>query len=176
VSPSGAAEGVKMRGRYFIPVIAILLSLAASSCCAGEPVPTVEYQPVTIAELIANTSAYNNEHVVVTGRFVDFTQRPPPECYPNPGCSFGQQLNIYAPYRSTWGIADGSGEIGVLVIYNVGTLVHTLPDYEDGETITIRGTALATTVPDYCNSMLRYRSLYISVDAEDIDITIAPGQ
>ena len=176
MSPSGAAEGVKMRGRYFIPVIAILLSLAASSCCAGEPVPTVEYQPVTIAELIANTSAYNNEHVVVTGRFVDFTQRPPPECYPNPGCNFGQQLNIYAPYRSTWGIADGSGEIGVLVIYNVGTLVHTLPDYEDGETITIRGTALATTVPDYCNSMLRYRSLYISVDAEDIDITIAPGQ
>jgi hypothetical protein len=172
VNPPGAAEGVKMRSKYFIPLIAAVLALAATSCCAGEPVSPVEYQPVTVAELIANTSAYDNQHVVVSGEFVDFTQRPPPECYPNPGCGFPQQLDIYAPYRSTWGIADGSDEIGVLVIYNVGTLVHTLPDYEEGETVTIRGKALATTVSDYCNSMLRYRSLYISVDADDIDITI----
>ena len=165
-----------MRTEYFIPLIAVLLALAATSCCAGEPVAPVEYRPVTIAELIANTSAYDNEHVEVSGRYVDFTRRTPPECYPNPGCGFGQQLDIYATYRSTWGIADGSGEVGVLVIYDVGTLVHTLPNYEEGETVTIRGKALATTVSDYCNSLLRYRSLYISVDANDIDITITPSQ
>jgi len=165
-----------MRVKYFIPLIAVLLALLATSCCAGEPSAAPDYQPVTIAELIANTSAYNNHKVAVSGEFVDFTRQPAPECYPNPGCGFPQQLEVYAPYRTTWGIVDGSGEIGVLVIYDVGTLVHILPNYEEGETITIRGTALATTVPDYCNSMLRYRSLYISVDADDIDITIAPGQ
>ena len=172
MNPFGAAEGVKMKSKYFIPVIAAVLVLAATSCCVGEPVAPVEYKPVTIEELIGNTSAYNNEHVAVSGEYVDFSRRPPPECYPNPGCGFPQQLETYAPYRTTWGIADDSGEIGVLVIYNVGTLVHTLPNYEEGETITIRGTALATTVSDYCNSMLKYRSLYISVDSKDIDITI----
>jgi hypothetical protein len=172
VNPFDTAEGVEMKSKYFIPVVTAVLVLAATSCCAGEPVAPPEYQPVTIAELIGNTSAYNNRNVAVSGRYVDFTQRPPPQCYPNPGCGFPQQLETYALYPTTWGIADGSGEVGVLVIYDVGTLVHTLPDYEEGETITIRGTALATTVSDYCNSLLRYRSLYISVDARDIDITI----
>lgn len=161
-----------MKTEYFIPVIIAVLVLCATACSGGN-VEAPEYTPVTIAGLIGNSTAYNNEKVSVSGRYVDFAHRPPPQCPPQLGCStVTQQLETYALYPTTWGIADGDGEIGVLVIHDMGTLVHTLPNYEEGEMITLKGTSIATTTPGRCNSTTQYRSLYIAVDAKDIDITI----
>jgi hypothetical protein len=133
-----------------------------------------EYQTVTIKELISDTTKYNGQEILVRGKFTDMRNRPIPMCEPI-GTGLNPEIREgYKTYLSTWGISNQDGEIGVDVIDENAVHISTMPNYKEGQEIELIGIAKSTTVADNCNRDIRYKSVYIEIDAKDIDITLKP--
>ena len=133
-----------------------------------------EYQTVTIKDLISDTTKYGGQKILVVGRFTDMSSRSIPQCVPVGTGVNPETRDIYRTYLSTWGISDQDGKISVDVIDENGVHDSTMPNYKEGQEIELRGIARATTVADYCSRDIRYKSVYIEVNANDIDITSKP--
>ena len=135
-----------------------------------------EYQTVTIRELVSDTTAYDGQKVLVRGEFRDMSGRPIPACEPTGTGKDPEIRESYRIYYRSWGVSDVSGTVGVRVIDKNGVgISRPLPNYEEGQQIELRGIARASTVQATCNRDVRYRSLYLEVNAADIDITLKPG-
>jgi len=163
----------KMRGRLGILAIATLIiaTTAFCACAPAEPPATSEYTPVTIGELIGNTTKYDGQKVEVTGEYINLYPWAQPGCVPVGKNRSPEIREVYHVCPSVWGIYDIDGRIGVAVIASNGVEICNPPNYDKDEEIVLRGIARATTVPDYCFPYIRFRSIYIEVNASDIDIT-----
>ena len=173
---TGGACG-KMRGRFYILATATLIvaTTALCACAPAEAPATSEYTPVTIGELIGNTTKYDGQKVVVSGEYTILSQGIP-GCIPVDGNRSPEYREKYSFYPSTWGISDSEGAIGTVVIRPEGVLVGgPLDDYKEGDTIELRGTLKSATVQDYCFPYIHFRSMYIEVNTGDIDIDLKPS-
>lgn len=138
------------------------------------PERTSEYQTVTIKGLISYSNQYDGKNILVRGKFTDMTNMPVPMCVPT-GTGINPEIREgYKTYPSTWGISNQDGEIGVDVIDENGIHISTKPNYREGQEIELKGTAKFTTVADSCSKDIRYKSIYIEVNARDVDITLKP--
>ncbi len=134
-----------------------------------------DYQTVSIKELISNTTKYDGQKILVRGKFTDMRKRPIPMCVPIGTGESPEIRESYKTYPSTWGVFNQDGEIGVDVIDENGVQISTMPNYKEGQKIELRGIVRSTTVADYCDRDIRYRSVYIEVNIKDIDITLKPS-
>ena len=164
----------------YILVILLVVAVAAFigiKYIAGPdktPEGAVEYQAVTIKDLIGSANQYDGKNILVKGKFTDMTNRPVPMCVPSGIGLFPKIKEGYKTYPSTWGISNQDGEIGIDVIDENGVHVSTKPNYKEGQEIELRGMVKSTTVADSCSKDIRYKSVYIEVNARDIDITLKP--
>lgn len=136
------------------------------------PEGTVEHQAVTIKELIGSADQYDGKNILIKGKFTDMTNRPVPMCEPTGTGLFPKIREGYKIYPSTWGISNQDGEIGIDVIDENGVHVSTKPNYIEGQEIELKGVAKSTTVADSCSKDIRYKSVYLEVNAGDVDITL----
>ncbi len=164
-----------MRGRLCILVVSTLLTVALAfcACTPGEPPATSDYTPVTIGELIGNTTKYDGQKVEVSGTYtVIILGRP--ACIPVETNKSIEIREDYEIFSSGWGISDDNGIISVVVISDSGVQIGSLPNYGEDEEIELRGVARAATVKNYCWPYIRYKSVYIEVNASDIDVDLKP--
>ena len=163
-----------MRGRLSILTVSTLIIAATALCaCApGEPPATSEYTPVTIGELIANTTKYDGQKVSISGRYT--TNIPGYHSCPTVDINSSPEISEeYRVYPSLWVISDNDGRVGVVVIMR-GIETSTLPNYIENERIEVRGIARAVNVSSRCLPYIIYRSIYIKVNASDIGIETKP--
>ena len=167
---------MKMKNIYILT--GLLLTVILVSGCSQQ-IKDVEkpagYQMVTIKELISDTTKYDGQKISVVGKFTDMRYRPTPECI---AVGTGENPEIreaYKTYPSSWGISNQDGEIGLDVIDENGVHISTMPNYKEGQEIELKGIARSTTVADNCNRDIRYRSVYIEVNVEDVAITLKPS-
>ena len=160
-----------MRGRFYILAIATLIiaAVAFCACSPAEQPATSEYTPVTIAELIANTTKYDGKKVSVSGEYALLTQGIP-GCIPVNSNRSPEYRDDYKIFPSTWGISDSGSAIGTAVFRPDGVQTGALPNYKEGDKLELKGIAVATTVQDYCFPYISFQSMYIKVNASDIDI------
>ncbi|MBD3203846.1 hypothetical protein GF327_06100 [Candidatus Woesearchaeota archaeon] len=166
---------MKLKKSYIL--IVLFLSVMLVSGCIQQIKDTEKqegYQAVTIKELINDTTKYDGQKVSVMGEFTDMRGKLIPECVP---IGTGENPEIreeYKVYPSVWGISNQHGEIGVDVVDENGVHISTMPDYKEGQEIELKGTIRSTTVADYCDKDIRYKSMYIEVNAKDVDIRLKP--
>jgi hypothetical protein len=166
---------MNMKKNYILIGLVVIVTVIFIGIMYTDKIEKIsEYQAVTIKELINDTTKYNGQKILVRGKFTDMTIRPVPMCIP---IGTGENPEIreeYKTYPSTWGISSQDGEIGVVVIDENNIQISTLPNYKEGQEIELKGMARSTTVADFCNRDIRYKSVYIEVNAKDIDITLKP--
>jgi len=133
-----------------------------------------DYKQVSIKELINDPKKYDGQNILIKGKFTKMIERPLPECIPIGTGDRPEIKEEYKTYPSAWGIYDQDGEIGVMVYDEKLGIISTLPNYREDQGIELKGIARSTTVSDYCDLNIRYRSIYIEVNVRDIDVTLKP--
>lgn len=153
-----------MKAGFFLAGL-VLFVVGASSCDVDQR-DSIEYEQVTIGELVGNTTAYDLRNVSVNGTYVDmpmYDLHPAVICWRQ--CDTYQLIEEYSEYRCYfWGISDGHDTIALCPLSDRDKYPH----LEEGQEIEIRGTAHATTIVVGWCSCRKLRSLYITVDARDI--------
>jgi len=132
-----------------------------------------ETKETTISSLLANLEKYDSQPITVTGKYKKSGYKAIPMCKPTGTGKNSIIKETYRIYPSSWILTelnDEYKELGIIVISEKGVQISTLPNYTEGQQVTLQGVAKFTTVQDNCSRDIRYKSIYLEVRAEDINI------
>lgn len=159
-----------------VSVLALAVLVFTAFCACGPP----EYQPVTIDELIANTSVYDGQKVTVTGEYIDLDKFHCNMIEPVPllgeeECTNPPYVDKYSPYFvGPWGISSGGSEGNIVAfIFQCDADECEPPDFKEGQEIEVRGVVEATVFIGCDCECVKCRSLFIA-PATPKDVTIIP--
>lgn len=146
--------------------------LTCEFAACPSPAPTEIFEPVTINQLITNMNKFENKKVSVKGIYAG-QMTVQAMCVPTASDNTPRILEEYQFYPTAWVITEGKGvdTLGIKVLDKNNAVNSTLPNYKIREEIELKGTARTATVPDQCRSNIRYKSIYLEVKEEDVNLT-----
>ncbi len=122
------------------------------------------YPRLTPTTALTFAPDYKDQQVNIRGQYFLFSSRQKPLCVAEGGTvKFPMIRADYKPYPGIWGLTDGAIDVAVKVINAEGQEIITLPKFQPGEEISLKGRLRLTTTLDDCNLDVTYQTLYLEV-------------
>ncbi len=154
---------VRIAVLYLLFVIA-LVGLSCLISTKGAP-------EVSIGEVVSDRlgeGEHEGNRILVSGIYRK-QEFPRPMCVPTGTGEDPEITENYKVFPSRWMIVGDGKMLGVMVL-DGAIQVSTLPQYEEGQSISLEGVVRYATVVRPCNKDIHDKSVYIEVDIKDVDI------
>lgn len=127
------------------------------------------YPRLTPTTAAFDAPLYKDQQVNLKGQFFLFSSRQKPLCVPEGGTlKFPEVRQDYKAYPTIWGLTDGSTDMAVIVMNAEGQEVTTLPKFQPGDEISLKGHLRLTTTLDDCNLDVTYQTAYLEVTPQAV--------